>query len=99
MFVVYSDSHRIQLLLQSPRRDGVAQKEVARLLVIDKIGRGVRLRQLPPCRDRRGVIGRVLAHLHAPAAKQILFPLLRVRRHVHAGFKSKRRADHTDAEA
>ena len=81
------------------RRDGVAEEEVLRVLVVHKIALRVGVGLRAPLLDRLAVVRVVLYDLHAVAAQQRLLPRARVGGHVDDCVVADGGAHYADAEA
>ena len=96
---IHGNALRFQLIAQAQRRDGIAQKERLRVLVVHEVTGRVALRLPAPLRDRRAVIRRILDHAHALFPQHVLLPLPRVRGHVHRCGEAELCAHDADGQA
>ena len=96
MLAVHRDLLRPQLRRETLGRDSIAEEQIDGLLIIDKVTHGIRIRGTSPLRHRTRVVIRVLDHLHAMRAQEILLPLLRVGRHVDAHMEPDCRTHNAD---
>ena len=99
MLRVRRNAERFKLRDETLRRDGVAEEEVLRVLVVDEIALRVGVGLHAPLLHRLAVVRVVLYDLHAVAAQQRLLPRARVGGHVDDGVVADGGAHDADAEA
>ena len=98
VLVVHRDVLRGELRLEPPRSHSVAEEEVDRVFIVDKIAFRVLRRALAALLHGVGVVRAVFEHRYALCAQQVLFPLPRVRAHVDRDSVAERRAHDADAQ-
>ena len=96
---VHGDPFFLQLLFESPRRDGIAEEERGGILVVHEVAERIFRRQLPALLHREAVIRIVFHDCDASLAKELLLPRLRVRRHVNGRPIADGGAHDADAES
>ncbi|MNL03478.1 hypothetical protein D3C87_1240170 [compost metagenome] len=99
MLRIHDDPRRRQLLLQPLRRDGVAEKQVGRVLVVDKMAGGIGFGLFSTLGDGHAVVGGVFDDRHAVRAQPVLLPLAGVGGHVHRHLEAQGRAHDADGQA
>ena len=81
---VRMDVSLFKLTDQALDADRVAEKQIRRVFIIDKVTARVIRCFLASLRDRDLIVAWIFDYRYAFAAQEVFFPLTRVRRHVHS---------------